>query len=933
MKFKLFILLGILSLLCINMVFAGTYPPSNSNTIAYYHFNNDSSVYEDYFTSSVIYDYSGRNNATATNIIYNPSSSYLNDGSVNFNGSTGVYINVSDIFRYNNSVCAWIKPTGKDGVIFDFNNTAGFTIPGFKAGSNKFLLQITTQSYLYSSIPFINNTWVYVCFVVSNNITNSHIYINGNISDGERYDVNLGRDINNLQISSRDTGYAFNGSIDDVLVLNKSITAKDAWNNYYSYYGCLNKTDVYIYGDTTLCTNNYYTNGTNFYGIGNYIYYMQNQSSLDCNGSNFYGNFPLDSSDTTTNKSNGIVIDHFSDVTIKNCNLYNYQMPINIFRADNITIENVDTYQFSRIPIERSNYITIKNGYYNNATYDYGMFYITNNNTFLNFTNNSLINANISHIYADGQINDSYFDSNLFDTSSWSNNVLLLTNHYRNVFRNNNFTNCHGYCYADIYGQHNQLINNKFNNFLTYDLEHGVNNTINGGSQNNYNGTYGYSIYLIDQNYSNIFNFNISNDNSVASIAIIKDNWINISGNYIYNNKKYDSIYVTNTSHLWILNNTIDLADKGIAIQQNVNDFYIIGNTLNNSILNYDGYNFPIDIEYNVTNGVVRYNYIDNYGCVGINIRQANNVTVNDNYLDHISISDNLALSSPAKCFLEPDSAIFISQLYKSFTGLGCFASMNISIAQLYTSTNINISNNSYGSNTQVKLRNQGGVNVTHDLTDYTYRKYQYPNTWVDADELYIKNPFTNLSNINYTNINYQLGQDYDYGYNLVATWGMNSVYSYFANPNIIKDPNPLRDGCGNTKTTPFPALGTSYGLSLYNLTNPLIVYSNGTGKYYIGTNLQQNYTIAPYQKLYIYTNTTNVVFVNYQYSYNSADQNGFEGGTEFISQGIIGMVINFFALTPVIGTILGICVLIAGIVIIVVYIRKFSNKSDSFEG
>lgn len=60
----------------------------------------------------------------------------------------------------------------------------------------------------------------------------------------------------------------------------------------------------------------------------------------------------------------------------------------------------------------------------------------------------------------------------------------------------------------------------------------------------------------------------------------------------------------------------------------------------------------------------------------------------------------------------------------------------------------------------------------------------------------------------------------------------------------------------------------------------------------------------------------------------------GVNNNTSLIQQYIIGMVINFFALMPTVGTILAVVVLIAGIVILVLYVKKMRDTGSSgFQG
>ena len=65
---------------------------------------------------------------------------------------------------------------------------------------------------------------------------------------------------------------------------------------------------------------------------------------------------------------------------------------------------------------------------------------------------------------------------------------------------------------------------------------------------------------------------------------------------------------------------------------------------------------------------------------------------------------------------------------------------------------------------------------------------------------------------------------------------------------------------------------------------------------------------------------------------------NGSAGGSNLsanitsIQNYILGMVINFFALMPTVGTILAVVILIAGIVLLVLYVRRMKDTGQSSE-
>lgn len=136
---------------------------------------------------------------------------------------------------------------------------------------------------------------------------------------------------------------------------------------------------------------------------------------------------------------------------------------------------------------------------------------------------------------------------------------------------------------------------------------------------------------------------------------------------------------------------------------------------------------------------------------------------------------------------------------------------------------------------------------------------------------------------------------------------------------------NPISACISNINDT----YDASVGFSGAN--QPSVTYSNGTNIYNSSSNATLNFNIPHNQGINLGTNATQFQ-VNYTYTYNLNDQSGYSGGTTFISNGIIGMVVNFFSLSPVTGTIFGLCILIAGIVILIIYIKRFNNKSINSE-
>ena len=77
--------------------------------------------------------------------------------------------------------------------------------------------------------------------------------------------------------------------------------------------------------------------------------------------------------------------------------------------------------------------------------------------------------------------------------------------------------------------------------------------------------------------------------------------------------------------------------------------------------------------------------------------------------------------------------------------------------------------------------------------------------------------------------------------------------------------------------------------------------------------------------------NATNVewnnVSASYTYQIYNASSIDLRNANTNIQNGVVGMVVNFFSLAPTIGTIFAVVILIAGIVILVIYVRKMNDK------
>ena len=77
-------------------------------------------------------------------------------------------------------------------------------------------------------------------------------------------------------------------------------------------------------------------------------------------------------------------------------------------------------------------------------------------------------------------------------------------------------------------------------------------------------------------------------------------------------------------------------------------------------------------------------------------------------------------------------------------------ATNNLSLNQQLQSTGVFIADNTYDSDTETYLQLQGASNVTHDFSDYWYRKFQADTNYFDPMEFFIKNSVSYLTNVNH---------------------------------------------------------------------------------------------------------------------------------------------------------------------------------------
>jgi hypothetical protein len=119
----------------------------------------------------------------------------------------------------------------------------------------------------------------------------------------------------------------------------------------------------------------------------------------------------------------------------------------------------------------------------------------------------------------------------------------------------------------------------------------------------------------------------------------------------------------------------------------------------------------------------------------------------------------------------------------------------------------------------------------------------------------------------------------------------------------------------------------SAFNLGLYNFTNPTItaLWNKTSNKAIVLAN-------ATVSSSGIVTNATALIWnnasISYTYQYYSNNTIQYAGNN--IQNSVISMIINFFALAPTIGTIFAVVILIGGIVLLVIYVRRMKGEETS---
>lgn len=540
-------------------------------------FNNDSTVGENYSSSNLIYDYSPSHSFNGTFVFknFNSTGGYLGDGANEFNKTNYIVLSNSTVFSpdKNGNVSTfsiWIKMnndtsgTGSNARQFIFGKGGAggeYEYELYRSNSSSSASIVfqwwdgpvsATSNLLTLFNGWIPDTWYHIAIVL--NGTSEIGYVNGIKTNSVTLTkVHDGNTNHTLVLGDRliSTG-TFNGSIDEFIYWNRSLSSNEIWNFYNNYVttGCYNLTErgVTFSGPATLCRGTFNYNGT---ANGAWTINEDNVN-IDCNGSTIYGN-----ETTSRNVALYAINSQKSNYTLRNCIFQNYSralvstsstqvynhnytnitvykpaVAIFCIRTTNCTMSNIYTYDginiTTIIDIEHSTNVKVTNSVFN-MTRNVGFFWV-DNTTNLEISNNYMFNIsslptgapnsydmvfrNSSHILVKNNIIDGS-DHNLVLTGV-ANNITYRDNTIKNSWGHNDIYDV-GFSAQNDRNQPSSSQNFSFINF--------INNTFEDfgciGIQTR--DTFYFTIInnTFTQNYTNLLTKNYDCDNEPMTAILI----------------------------------------------------------------------------------------------------------------------------------------------------------------------------------------------------------------------------------------------------------------------------------------------------------------------------------------------------------------------------------------------------------------------------
>lgn len=434
-----------------------------------------------------------------------------------------------------------------------------------------------------------------------------------------------------------------------------------------------------------------------------------------------------------------------SNVTINNITFSSWDTNTNNYNPSNANRSSL-TLSTSWVRIYDSRFLYLGNATWTNPSTSYGVVFngggsrsIVNNN---NFSHNYMG----MHLASTG-MNNATISNNVFYNQSYDDIYVSNTNGVSNMtIYNNTFAQTTRYgiewlsqAAAKTWG--NVIANNTFTQKTGATL----------GSM------------LIQGNLSLIDNNTVYGSGVIFSVGIVTSNTkdVMIKQNYI-TNTQYNVWVFGNDSNISVFNNTFVNGDMGSDIR-NGDTIWFINNTIRNMTLDYDGFDVGLRIK-NATNVYIWYNNFSEIATTGIVSQRNRNISIIGNWFYTIPMAQRT--NYKASDYRDPQCAISLVELFESYLGSNEETDQTDGVSYIgqFNTTNIIIDDNYFDTSTSCLLRGEGMVNLTHDLSNYWYRKINTPVGLKDVMEFYISQNFNSLSSYysGVENLNFSSAYDND---------------------------------------------------------------------------------------------------------------------------------------------------------------------------
>lgn len=518
--------------------------------ILYYHLNNNSLIGEN-DTFVVDSSLTSNNGIVLGGAVHNNSGGYLEDGDFIFGASTKkIFINDLNINNISSfTLSYWVYPysnTSQQGIFTTNDTNYNFFGRFNNVGRFDWNFPGLTDIYYQTTVSYPSKNWYHL--TATYNGSTKIFYVNG-IENGREISTGKLNMSANLQIGLLPNTGFFNGSIDEVIFWNKSLSEKEVSDRYLDYInGCNNNLTegCFIRQNIQFQTNSYNRNGTSSQTTGIFNINSSNLN-IDCNNSLIYGNYtPIILS---TGTGSGVAFYQHTpsmNVTLQNCNIRNYHFGYVTAINSNVNTSIIRFNSFNQTSQSVRFY-----GGGNNLIYNNTFFNASNDGVYSGAStfNNNLIYNNYFLGGTDGvQIGVYPFTG----TRSTNNTV------YNNIFE-------YGYIKLGI------ILENTQNSIVRDNIFRHRTSPIGSGGG------------LINITYQNNYIFNVSNQTSQSCS--------DCKGFNFYQNPGFLDYY-----NITLINNTIIGAERGISFY-NTTEL----NLLNNLIQNTTTYNILIRSNGNTT--------------------------------------------------------------------------------------------------------------------------------------------------------------------------------------------------------------------------------------------------------------------------------------------------------------------------------------------